>query len=136
MSNPERDALVQAATGAREQAYARYSGFRVGAAVRTGDGRIVTGGNVENASFGLAMCAERVAIHAAVADGEKDFTAIAIVSQGGAAPCGACRQVLAEFCDELTIYLVDADDPAAVRETSLAVLLPERFDGSGLQRDP
>ena len=134
MSDVSREQLAAAAVDARSRAYAQYSGFSVGAALQLASGRIITGANVENASFGLAMCAERVAVHAAVADGEKEFTAIAIASSGGVAPCGACRQVLAEFSDHLPIYLVDSDAPQSIHETSLDALLPQRFDGRGLRR--
>lgn len=119
--------LTAAALSARQNAYARYSNFAVGAALLTTDGQIITGANVENASYGLTICAERVAIHAAVAAGHRKFSALAVVTAGGLTPCGACRQVLSEFCDDLPIFLVDADAPEAVATTSLAELLPKRF---------
>ncbi len=119
--------LVDAAMTAREQAYAPYSKFLVGAALLTEDGQIVTGCNVENASFGMTICAERNAVFAAVARGHRRFQAIALATVGGATPCGACRQVLAEFCDDLPILIVDIAQPHVVTETSLAVLLPGRF---------
>lgn len=119
--------LVDAAMTAREQAYAPYSKFLVGAALLTEDGQIVTGCNVENASFGMTICAERNAVFAAVARGHRRFQAIALATVGGATPCGACRQVLAEFCDDLPILIVDIAQPHVVIETSLAVLLPGRF---------
>jgi cytidine deaminase len=119
--------LITAAVTARQNAYAQYSKFAVGAALLTADGQIITGANVENASYGLTNCAERVAIHAAVAAGHRKFQALAVVTAGGLTPCGACRQVIAEFCDDLPIYLVDADKPKAVAKTSLAELLPLRF---------
>jgi cytidine deaminase len=94
-----RDALVEAAWNARQQAYAPYSNFAVGAALLAADGRIFGGCNVENLSYGLTNCAERVAIGAAVAAGVRDFVAVAVVADTGVpiSPCGACRQVLAEF---------------------------------------
>jgi cytidine deaminase len=119
--------LIAAALAARQNAYAEYSKFAVGAAVLTTEGQIITGANVENASYGLTICAERVAIHAAVAAGHRNFRALAVATAGGLTPCGACRQVMAEFCDDLPIYLVDADKPEAVSRTSLAELLPRRF---------
>jgi cytidine deaminase len=122
-----RQELVVAACDARQQAYAPYSRFPVGAAVQADDGPIVSGCNVENASYGLTVCAERVAVLAAVAAGHRKFVAIAVVSQGGVTPCGACRQVLAEFADDLVVLLVDADHPDRVREVKLSALLPERF---------
>jgi cytidine deaminase len=123
----ERERLVAAAVVARGHAYARYSRFAVGAAVLTETGSIVTGANVENASYGLTICAERVAIHAAVAAGQRSFRALAVVTWGGLTPCGACRQVLAEFCDDLLILLVDAERHNAVVEAHLAQLLPDCF---------
>ena len=131
MADAQQLALVQAALDARKQAYAKYSDFQVGAALQMASGRIIVGANVENASYGLAMCAERVAIQTAVVHGERDFEAIAVASRGGVAPCGACRQVLAEFCADLTIWLVDANDPTSIRKTTLEALLPERFSGLG-----
>ena len=124
----DRQALLRAATVARQQAYAPYSGFGVGAALQGGDGIIYTGCNVENASYGLTCCAERAALFAAVANGVHTFDAIAIV--GGEVgeeatvscpPCGACRQVLAEFCkDDFPVILTGGD-------TTLGELLPQAF---------
>lgn len=93
------DRLVNAAAKAREHAYAPYSRFRVGAAALTTDGSIYAGANIENASYGLSHCAERVAIHKAVSEGHRKIMAVAVVVDGGepAMPCGACRQVMAEF---------------------------------------
>lgn len=127
VSEIEKEQLIAAALAARGSAYAPYSDFAVGAALLAEDGTAVAGCNVENASFGLTMCAERVAVGGAVADGRREFRAIAIASAGGAAPCGACRQVLAEFCADMPVLLVDAEQPGSVVETSLGVLLPARF---------
>ena len=93
----------------------------------TDDDQIISGCNVENASYGLTICAERNAVFAAVAQGHRNFQAIALATAGGATPCGACRQVLAEFCDDLPFLIVDVNQPNRVTETSLAVLLPGRF---------
>jgi len=106
--NPELiGRLVAAATEARTTAYAPYSRFPVGAALLTADARIIVGCNVENASYGLSSCAERNATFRAVAEGARRFEAIAVVTEGGVAPCGACRQVLAEFNPEMAVILAD-----------------------------
>jgi len=121
------DDLIAAARDVRGRAYAPYSKFFVGAALRAKDGRVFTGCNVENSSYGLANCAERAAIAVAVAAGCQEFDAIAIASQGGVAPCGACRQVLAEFCDELTVVLHDVAGDGGAKVLELSELLPHQF---------
>jgi cytidine deaminase len=125
--------LIQAAHEARAHAHAPYSKFHVGAAVMTAAGDIYAGCNVENASYGLTICAERAAVCTAVAAGHKQIAAVAIVTSGGYAPCGACRQVLAEFGPAMDVVLVDADDPTRVRTTTLDKLLPDGFSGAALQ---
>ena len=129
MKQFEQDELIRAALDAQQRAFCHYSNFPVGAALHTGSGKIYQGVNVENASFGLTLCAERVAAAAAVAAGDRDFAAIAIVSRGGVAPCGACRQFLAEFNPALPIVMVDSERPAEIRQATLDVLLPSRFEG-------
>ena len=129
MSSTDRDELIQAALHAQQRAFCPYSNFPVGAALRTASGRIFQGVNVENASFGLTICAERVAASAAVAAGEKEFTQIVVVSRTGVSPCGACRQFLAEFNPDLPIVMIDSLKPGEVYETTLTVLLPGRFEG-------
>lgn len=124
----DRDALVAAALDARRRAYAPYSKFLVGAALQTADGRVFTGCNVENCSYGLTICAERTAACSAVAAGAREFTAIALALSGGGTPCGACRQFLAEFNPKLPILLIDADAPERIVETDLERLLPGRFE--------
>lgn len=121
--------LIAAARAAREQAHCPYSGFSVGAALRCADGTIFTGVNVENASFGLTLCAERAAVVSAVTAGHRSFTAVAVVTDTDppAMPCGACRQVLTEFAPELEVLAADMGD--AVVRTTLDKLLPGRFDG-------
>lgn len=119
--------LVQAAIAVRANAYARYSDFPVGAALATATGEIVVGVNCENASYGLTQCAERTAVTAAVAAGHRKFTAVAIASKGGVTPCGACRQVLAEFCDDMDVFYVDVNAPTAIHRSKLSRLLPGKF---------
>ena len=122
----EHEALLSAARDARARAYAPYSHFAVGAALDTGDGHVFLGCNIENASFGLTMCAERAAVAAAVSGGFRDFTAIAVAGPEDAltSPCGACRQVLAEFNPEMTVIYTTPDGPVA---TTVAELLPHSF---------
>ena len=127
MNDDRQQNLIEAACQARERAHAPYSGFRVAAAIQTSGG-IFLGCNVENASYGLTVCAERVAVFNAIASGERQFERLVIVSPHGAPPCGACRQVLAEFCQDLPILLVDVDQENHVTRTSLNELLPHRFE--------
>ena len=127
MTGEVRDELIRQAILVRMQAYAPYSKFLVGAALRTAGGQTFVGCNVENASYGLTICAERAAALAAIAAGQRQFECLAIATQGGAMPCGACRQVLFEFNPELTIYLVDVDRPANVVAANLRELLPGAF---------
>ncbi|MFN7702048.1 MAG: cytidine deaminase [Deltaproteobacteria bacterium] len=119
--------LEASAREAREQAYAPYSAYRVGAALLAEDGRVFTGANVENASYGLCQCAERSAIGAAVTAGARRFSAIAIVTGGAvpATPCGMCRQVLAEFPPSFPVRCVSSE--GGVVETDTAALLPSGF---------
>lgn len=128
MTNDQRSELIRLACEARTNAHAPYSKFLVGAAVLTESGEIIGGCNVENASYGLTICAERVAFGTAVAAGHRRFQALAIATSGGHPPCGACRQFAAEFCDDLPILLIDCDQPSRVSETNLRDLLPGRFE--------
>jgi cytidine deaminase len=127
MNEDTWNSLMERAIDVRQHAHAPYSRYAVGAALLAADGSVYEAVNVENASYGLTICAERAAVFAAVAAGQTRFKALAIVCSGGQPPCGACRQVLAEFCDDLPIVLVDADRAGGQRETSLAELLPHRF---------
>ena len=120
-------AVIDAALEARKRAYAKYSDFLVGAALLTTDGKVYSGCNVENVSYGLTICAERAAAFTAVAAGERRFEMLAIASSGGVTPCGACRQVLAEFAPGLPILLVDVERPGEIVEVSLRELLPGAF---------
>lgn len=127
----EPQELVRRAQAARLRAYAPYSNYWVGAAVLAVDGNtVIEGCNVENASYGGTICAERVALTAAVAQGLRDFTAIAVVTENGGAPCGLCRQVMAELGPEMTVYIADAQ--GRFRTTTVRELLPAMFTGASL----
>jgi cytidine deaminase len=117
--------LIVRAMEARERAHAPYSHFAVGAALLAKSGRIYTGCNVENASYGLSVCAERVAVFKAVSEGECEFEAIAVVTEKGVTPCGACRQVLMEFGEDMQVIV--ADEAGGSRIFALRELLPEAF---------
>jgi cytidine deaminase len=123
-------ALLEAALAARAKAHAPYSRFPVGAAVRGASGRIYSGCNVENASSGLTVCAERVAVWKAISEGEREVVALAVITESGAMPCGACRQVLSEFAQDLPILV--ADTAGQARFTSLAALYPQPFSRANL----
>ena len=128
--------LIEEALKAREGAHVPYSEFGVGAVIEAIDGRVVLGCNVENASYGLTMCAERVAVGAAISRGVLGWKrlVVAVEGPGPVAPCGACRQVLAEFCEVLEIVLADSHGG---RETvQLSELLPRRFGEDELQSSP
>ena len=122
--------LINAAAAVRMRAYAPYSKFLVGAALRADDGTLYAGCNVENASYGLTVCAERNALFQMVAAGRRRAVEMAITTIGGHAPCGACRQVMSEFGAELVVWMVDVDaagKPVAAKRASLDELLPLRF---------
>ena len=121
-----KDKLVQAAIDVRQWAYAPYSEYKVGAALLADSGEIYDGVNVENAAFPTGTCAERAAIFTAVSQGERQFSAIAVVSSNGGAPCGACRQVLAEFGLDTIVFVAD-DHGRIQQETTVKELLPGAF---------
>jgi cytidine deaminase len=125
ITNEQRVALIQAAIEVRERAYAPYSNYPVGAALLMEDGRIITGVNVENSSYGLTICAERTAVTKAVSEGYRKILAVAIATDNAGSPCGACRQVLTEFADDVPVYLVDGMGNG--RDTTLYTLLPDHF---------
>jgi len=130
-------ALVALARDAREHAHAPYSKFKVGAALLSSSGEIVTGCNIENASYGLTLCAERVAVFKAVSEGFRDFEAIAVVAESvrPTAPCGPCRQILWEFCGDIWVFVARPGRPGrAGKATSyrMSELLPVPFDGRNL----
>lgn len=124
--------LIQAAQKVQENAYAPYSRFKVGAAVMTDNGNFFTGCNVENASYGLTVCAERNALSAAIAAGEKKFNSLVVASEDGVPPCGACRQVIWELCGDVPVILVD-ENGNTTRTTSRD-LLPGAFNESMLRK--
>lgn len=125
VTNKQRDDLLQVACEVRKNAYAHYSNYPVGAAVLSDDGRIFSGANVENASFGLTICAERAAIFSAVSQGVRRIVALAVCTGNIGTPCGACRQVLVEFAGDIPVWL--GDDKGNIRQTSLYRLLPDHF---------
>ncbi|MGI8786010.1 MAG: cytidine deaminase [Acidobacteriota bacterium] len=122
----QRERLCRAALDARLRAHAPYSGFLVGAALLAADGEIITGCNIENASYGLTVCAERVAVWKAVSEGKKKFKAIAVASETAGTPCGACRQILWEFCGDIPVYVVDTQDH--IETYRVSELMPYPFD--------
>ena len=126
LTNEEKQSLIDLANEARRRAYAPYSNYPVGAALRTKSGRIYTGVNVENAAYPQTMCAERIAIFKAVSEGEQEFEVIAVVTNNGGSPCGGCRQVMAEFGLD-TVVLFGNGQGELVKETTVNELLPEAF---------
>ena len=118
--------LINMANEARRHAYAPYSNYAVGAALRTRSGRMFTGANIENAAYPTTICAERVAIFKAVSEGERAFEVIAVVTDNGGSPCGSCRQVMAEFGLE-TVVLIAHGDGKLQKVTTVRELLPEAF---------
>jgi len=131
--NYDDAALVAAAVDAREHARARFSGFKVGAALETAKGEVVTGCNVENATYGLTMCAERVALYKALSDGRDVFTRIAVVAdtEDPTPPCGSCRQLLWEYCGDIDVILSNLSD--VKKRLRLSQLLPLPFDARLLE---
>ena len=123
--------LIAAAAKARQAAVARYSKFKVGAALLARSGEIIGGANVESASYGLTCCAERVALFKALTSGLKEYVAIAVVARikDGPTPCGACRQLLAEYAPDATVFTADSDDLGKFRKFTVKKLLPMAFLG-------
>jgi cytidine deaminase len=133
MKHNGSDDLIAKATAAREKALAPYSQFRVGAALRLKDGTIYTGCNIENVSYGLSICAERVALWKALSEGALEFSEIAIVTDAEVltSPCGACRQLLWEYCGNIPVHLHSLKGPT--QEHTLAELFPYPFDHRSLK---
>ena len=132
ITDETRNNLIQSALEARQWAYAPYSHYKVGAALLTSSGRVYDGVNVENAAYPTGMCAERVAIFKAVSEGEREFSALAVVTSNGGSPCGACRQVLSEFGVDTLVYLAD-EQGQLCQETNVAELLPGAFGCKDLE---
>jgi cytidine deaminase len=132
LSTEIRNQLIDAAVHARQWAYAPYSNYKVGAALLTTSGKIYDGVNVENAAYPDGICGERVAIFKAVSEGERSFTAIAVVTANGGTPCGSCRQVMAEFGLDTQIFIAD-DNGTLLQETSVRELLPGAFTPESLK---
>ena len=124
-----KNKIIQAATKARNGSVSPYSKFKVGAALLTKSGEIISGANVESASYGLTCCAERVALFKALTGGKLDFIAVAVVARcdGGPMPCGACRQLLAEYAPDAKVFVADSDDLKKIREFTVKKLLPSAF---------
>ena len=124
--------LIKLAKEVSEKAYSPYSGYKVGAALKTKSGKIFTGANIENASYSPTVCAERVAIFTAIHSGEREFEAMAIYGKNKAYPCGVCRQVLSEFCQSDFKLLIVQDD-GGYEEYTLGELLPKSFTKNNLE---
>ena len=131
-SKEDTQTLIEAANAARANAYAPYSRYPVGAALRTASGRLYTGVNVENAAYPNGICAERVAVFKAVSDGERQFDVLAVVTDNGGSPCGACRQVLAEFGLDTRVLIADGRG-RLLRSLTVGELLPEAFQPDDLK---
>jgi cytidine deaminase len=133
LTQEEKRSLIELANEARRVAYAPYSNYRVGAALRTKNGRIFSGVNIENAAYPTSICAERTAVFKAVSEGELDFEVIAVVTDNGGSPCGGCRQVLAEFGLETLVLIADATG-RVIKETTVGELLPDAFQPQHLSK--
>lgn len=133
LTTEERNDLIHRALAVRHRAYAPYSNYAVGAALLTNDGEVFEGVNIENASYPLSICAERTALFQAISHGKRGFRAIAVATDNGGSPCGACRQVLSEFGLDAEVLLVDGSGEIRL-ETSVRELLPHTFTPSDLDR--
>jgi cytidine deaminase len=132
-TDEQRSKLIQAAQEARQWAYAPYSNYRVGAALLSASGKIYDGVNIENAAYPTGICAERVAVFKAISEGEREFIAIAVVTDNGGSPCGSCRQVISEFGLDTVLVIANAAGEV-VQETSINELLPGAFRPEHLPR--
>jgi len=134
MTDNERQILFERAMGVRQWAYAPYSNYHVGAALLASSGKFYDGCNVENAAYGSSICAERTALVKAVSEGERQFEAVAVVTDNGGSPCGSCRQMLAEFGLDIKVFLLDGMGNIS-SETTLRDLLPDAFTPERLRRE-
>ncbi|MGB2782431.1 MAG: cytidine deaminase [Atribacterota bacterium] len=132
MVKEKYEKLIKEAERAKKKAYTPYSKFKVGAAVLCADGKIYTGCNIENASFGLTVCAERVAIFKAISEGSTKFEAIAVIgdTEKPCSPCGACRQVMSEFCEDTPLIMANSKGDVKIKKVK--ELLPEAFGKNDL----
>ena len=133
LTKQEKQSLIDLANEARRRAYAPYSHYAVGAALRMKNGHLYTGVNIENADYPTTICAERVAVFKAVSEGEREFDVIAVATDNGGSPCGSCRQVLAEFGLDTLVLIADGRG-RLIKQTSVKELLPEAFTPSDLSR--
>jgi cytidine deaminase len=133
LSTEMRDKLIQTATQVRRWAYVPYSHYAVGAAILTDSGKIYDGVNIENAAYPSSICAERVAVFKAVSEGERAFVAVAVVTENGGTPCGACRQVISEFGLDTLMLICNTEGKVAM-ECTIADLLPGSFGPEDLPR--
>jgi cytidine deaminase len=134
MTDDQKQTLIERATEVRKWAYAPYSHYPVGAALLAASGKFYDGCNVENAAYGSSICAERTALVKAVSEGERQFEAVAVVTEAGGSPCGSCRQMLAEFGIDLKVILVNREGQIT-SETTLRDLLPDAFTPEALMKD-
>ena len=133
LTNEDKQSLIDLANETRVRAYAPYSKYRVGAALRTRNGRVYTGVNVENAAYPVSICAERTAVFKAVSEGEREFEVVAVVTDNGGSPCGSCRQVMAEFGLDTVVLIADGSGNL-VSETTVGALLPNAFRPQHLEK--
>ncbi len=123
--------LIKSAIDMRKKSHSPYSNYRVGAAVETESGKIIGGFNVESSSYGLTCCAERVALYSAISEGHDNFKSMAISTENGGMPCGACRQVIWDLCNDIKIYICNGKE--LLRTINSSDLLPDAFDESFLK---
>jgi cytidine deaminase len=131
ITEEQQQALITAACGVRQFAHAPYSNYQVGAAVLAENGQIFTGVNVENATYGLTICAERTAVFSAISAGQKRITAVAVCTENAGSPCGACRQILVEFGGDIPVWITSPK--GETRQSTTFTLLPDHFGPQQLE---